>query len=446
VAERRRRPVSATRRGGLLAAILLAGLALLSLGRAAAGEEMFTGVWSADLTLAAVQTNPITAFESRLDCQMNFGPLTLSMRSDFDVDGWLWQSFEAASNISFFSVEADILYAPDPWAFCYASGFAKFDFQQVWLTYYVGLLGSVFGDDVLRGSVLEFGSAFAGVRATGLLFLGATLDGILFEPTPSYSVCAADTCCVSPAPEERYYVVVPVQSDSLSFTGARITFESYLCYDVNVLATTEFSPDGFEFQEFEAEIWSIGAIPVNLDVLLRFEMQSKSLTIEPKMGLGNRQCYGRVLVDLIAPGPMGLIDGFSIYGLDLFLDTPGFAFRSLSLFDTDNFSLYRADSLSLADAIWIDEIGAPGVCGRAGEALPDYWEIVGIGAYRGTADCRVLSFLALSFFGESEALFDWMRTEFRAQLTVMEDLSVRTTVALDSSGISEWSLGMQVSW
>ncbi len=438
--------MSATRRGGVFAAILIAGLTLVSLESAAAGEDMLTGRWSADLTLAALQTNPITAFRSELDCQLNFGPLTLSMGSDFDVDGWLWQSFEAASNISFFAVQADILYAPDPWTFCYASGFAKFDFQQVWLTYYVGFLGSVLGGDVLRGSVLELGSSFAGVRARALVFLGATLDGILFEPTPSYSICAEDTCCVAPAPDERYYVVVPVQSDSLSFTGARITFESYLCYDVTLLGTTEFSPSGFEFQEFEAEVWSIGVVPLNLDVLLRFEMQSKSLSVEPKLGVGNRQCYGRVLVDLITPGPMGLIDGFSIYGLDLFLETPGFGFRSLSLFDTTDFSLYRAESLSLADAIWIDEIGAPGVCGHAGEALPDYWEIVGVSAYRGDPDCRVLSFLALSFFGESDALFDWMRSEFRAQLTVMEDLSVRTTVVLNSSGVSEWSLGMEIAW
>jgi hypothetical protein len=54
--------------------------------------------------------------------------------------------------------------------------------------------------------------------------------------------------------------------------------------------------------------------------------------------------------------------------------------------------------------------------------------------------------MALSFFGESDSLFDWMRSEFRAQLTVMEDLSVRTTVILDSNGISAWSLGMEVAW
>jgi hypothetical protein len=160
----------------------------------------------------------------------------------------------------------------------------------------------------------------------------------------------------------------------------------------------------------------------------------------------DRQCYGRVLVELITPGPIGLIEGFSVYGLDLFLETPGFAFRSLSLLDTEHFSLYRADSLSLADAIWIDEIAAPGVCGHAGEALADYWEIVGIAAYRGDPDGRVLSFLALSFFGESDSLFDWMRTEFRVELSIMEDLAIRSTVILSSDGISEWSLGMRVAW
>ncbi len=443
----KRRPVSARRRGGILGAVLLVGLALSSLeGFGAGGDEMFTGMWTADLTLATVQTNPVTQFLSRLDCQANLGPLTLSTRSDFDANGWLWQSFGAASNVGFFSLQADILYSPDPWTFCYASGFAKFDFQQVWLTYYVGYLGSEFDEDILRGSVLEIGSSFAGVQLEGLLFLGATLDGILFVQTPSYSACDVETCCIAPSPVERYYEVLPLQTSSLAFSGARITFQSYLCYDVTLTATTEFSPAGFEFQDFEAEIWSVGYVPINLDVLLHFEMQSKSLTIEPKAGIGNRQCYGRVLVDLITPGPMGLIEGFSVYGLDLFFETSEFAFRSLSLFDTEHFSLFRANNLSLADAIWIDEIGAPGVCGHAGEPLPDYWEVVGIAAYRGDPGCRVLSFLALSFFGESDSLFDWMRSEFRAELTVMEDLSVRSTVVLDSDGVSEWSLGMRVAW
>ncbi len=441
------RPVSAERRFKFRKPGVLIGLALMALASlGATATEAFTGTWSADMTLAAVQTAPITAFRSRLDCAANLGPFSLSTRSDFDVDGWLWQSFTGASHVGFLSIQADVLYAPDPWSFCYASGFVKFDLGQVRLAYYIGYLGSTFGGDILRGSVLEFGSSFSGVEARGLLFLGATLDGILFEPTPTYSACPEVTCCVAPSAEERYYEVLPVQSGSLTFTGARITFSSHLCYDVDVLATTEFSPAGFSFQEFRAEIWSLGFVPINLDVLLHFEVQSKSLTVEPKMGLGNRTCYGRVLLDLITPGPIGLIEGISIYGLDLFFESPGFAFRSLSLFDTTNFSLYRTDCLSLGEAIWIDEIGAPGVCGHAGEALPEYWEIVGIAAYRGDPCYRVLSFVALSFFGESDALFDWMRSEFRAEIAVMEDLALRTTVALDSDGISEWSFGIRVSW
>lgn len=428
-------------RGGLLVAMLVV-VGCLS----ASATEMFTGTWTADLTLANEQTAPITAFRSRLDCTANLGPFTLSTRSDFDADGWLWQSFTGASNVGFFSLQADILYSPDPWVFCYASGSFKLDFDQVWVAYYVGYLGSLFTGDILRGSVLEIGTSIAGIEARGLLFLGATLDGLLFDPTPSYASCPELTCCIAPAPEERYYLVLPVQSDSLMFTGARITFAAYLGYDASLLATTEFSPVGFEFQEFRAEIWAIGPLPVNFDVLLHFEIQSKSLALEPKMGLGNQNCYGRILVELITPGPIGLIEGLSVYGLDLSFESPGFAFRSLSLFDTANFSLYRADGLSLRDMIWIDEIGAPGVCGHAGEALPDYWEIVGIAAYRGDPCSRVLSFVALSFFGESDALFDWMRSEFRAEVSILQDLALRTTVVLDSNGISEWVLGIRVGW
>ena len=280
----------------------------------------------------------------------------------------------------------------------------------------------------------------------GYFYFGATLDGILFTPqTLAYTACETSDC-VSPSWRERYYKVLPVQSGSLTFTGADIKVNSYLCYDITLTSTTRFSPLGFEYQEFQTEIWSIGYVPINLDVILRFELQSKSLRLEPKFGLGGRSCYGRVLVDLLTPGPIGLIEGFSVYGLDLFTETDTFGFRSLSVLDTANYSLFRTDGFSLADSIWIGPKTTTGTCGSAGEMLDEYWEVVGIAAYRGDRCCRVLSFLALSYFGDSSALFDWMRSEFRAELQIMDGLSVRTNLTLNSSGISGWSFGISIVW
>jgi len=427
--------------------LIVCVVALLAIGLGGAASDMlgFTGLWSADLTLSTIQTTPISAFHSRLDAAAFLGPVSLGARSDFDVDGWLWQSFQATASVAFFSVEANLLYAPDPWTFAYAGGFVSLNFGGAWLTYYAGFLGSIFEGSVWRGSVIEIGGSIGATSLSAYLYLGATLDGVLFTQSASYVACTRGDC-VAPAYNERYYTVLPIQSGSLSFTGAEIQIDSYLCHDVTLTSTTMFSPAGFLYQEFHTKVWAIGMLPINIDLVLRFSLQTKSLTLTPTLGLGTRFCYGRVLVDLIAPGPIGLIEGFSIYGLDLFLETPTFAIRSLSVFDTVNYSLFRTDGFSLSDSIWIGEKTGTGTCGSAGEMLPDYWEVLGIGAYRGDACCRTLSFLALTYFGDSGSTFDWMRSEFRAQLTIMDGLGLRTHLTLDSDGVSDWTLGISIAW
>jgi len=425
--------------------VLLGAFVIVLLAMVGATGQMFTGAWTADMTLATVQTNPVTAFHSRLDAAFNFGPVSVGTQSDFSDSGWLWQSFQLKSTVAFFSLQADVLFTPDPWQFAYAGGFAKLDFGSFWTTYYVGFLGSMFEGAVFRGAVLELGTSLGATTVRSLTYLGATLDGILFSPGPSYAVCEP-TDCVAPSWSERYYDVAPVQSGSLLFTGQQLIVESTICYDVTLTATTNVSATSFQSQEFHAEIWSIGALPINLDVSLVYMLQSKSLTIEPKFGLGNRNCYGQVLIDLVTAQNGTLITGFSVYGLDLFVEANSVGFRSLSIFDTVNFSLYRKESFSLADAVWVAPAGQVGICGSAGEELTEYWEVIGIGVYRGDGCNRTLSFLALSYFGDSGALFDWVESEFRVQMLVMYDLSLRTSVGLSSAGVSSWTLGLSIAW
>jgi len=423
-------------------------LAMLAISVLAIGGEgpLFTGLWTADMTLSAAQITPVSAFRSRLDAGAVLGPMAFGTRSDFDEDGWLWQSFTAVGNAGFLTIQADILYIPEPWTFAYGSGFARLDFGNLWTAYHMGFLGSVFEGDVWRGAVFETGTRLGMFDAAVYLYFGATLDGILFTQTPAYVLCGADDC-LAPAWDERIYTVAPTQAGGLTFTGAEFSFSSYLCRDVTVEATTMFSSTGFEYQEFDATVWAIGIVPVNFDLYLRFNTQSKSLAVKPKVGLGGRNCYGQVLVEFISVGPVGLIEGFSVYGLDLFLETSGFAFRSLSIFDTTNYSLFHAESgFSLADAIWVGDKTTAGTCGHAGEMLDEYWEVVGIAAYRGDPCCRTLSFIALAYFGDSSALFDWMRSDFRVQLQVMDGLLLRSRVVLDSGGVSSWTLGISLGW
>jgi len=423
----------------MLFAILLFGGSVQSLS-----QDVFSGSWFADMTLSSVQTNPVTAFASRLDAAITLAPLTLAARSDFSTSGWLWQSFSFSTDVAFFSIQSDLLFLPDPWAFAYGGGYAKIDFGVVWAVYHLGFVGSVFTGGIPHGSVFEIGASLGPLDFRSLTYFGATLDGILFTQTSSYIAC--DPCTrVSPANSERYYEILPTQTGSLLFTGQEITFIGRLGGDILLTSSTVISPIGFESQEFNAEVWSIAGFPIIFDLTLRYEVQTKSLQIEPQFGFGNRDCYGQVLMELITQDNGTLITGFSLYGLDLHIETPYFAFRSLSLFDTDRFSLYQSDGYSLTD-VWVENAGSAGTCGTAGQELTEYWEVMGFAVYRGDPSCSSLTFIALNFFGNTTSAFDWMQTQFKAIYSPMRDFSLRTSLTLDSSGISAWKLGISIAW
>jgi hypothetical protein len=239
--------------------------------------------------------------------------------------------------------------------------------------------------------------------------------------------------------------VYPTQTGSLLFTGQELTIIGHLGDDITVTSSTVISPTGFERQEFNAEVWSIAGVPIVFDFTLRYELQTKSLQVEPRFGLGNRNCYGQVLTELITQDNGTLITGFSIYGLDLHIEMPTFAFRSLSLFDTTRFSLYQSESYGL-ESVWIDNKGGSGSCGSAGEELTEYWEILGFAVYRGDPCCRWLTFVALNYFGNTTSAFDWMQSQFRVMYTPMDGFALRTSLTLNTDGISAWKLGISVSW
>jgi len=419
--------------------VLLIGLSSFCLA-----GDLFSGTWSADMSLSSVQTNPITAFSSRLDASFAFEPLELSVRSDFSTTGWLWQSFRAAADVAFFSIETDLLYLPDPWQFVYASGSAKIDFAFFWTAYHVAFISSIFDGSIPHGAVLEIGVSQPFITVQSFTYLGATLDGVVFTPAPTYQACVAGDC-IAPSPTERYYPVMPTQTDSFRFTGQTLKIVGNICRDVSLTSITDLSPTGFERQEFNASVWSIAGIPIVVDFTLRFTLQTKSLAIEPHFGFGNRNCYGVALIELITQNGGTLITGFSFYGLDLYVETPYFGFRSLSIFDTTRFSLYQDGTYGL-DSVWVDNAGSAGSCGSAGTELTEYWEVMGFAAYLGDPSCRRLEFTALNFFGNTTSTFDWMQTQFNLRFLPMEGFSLRSSMILDTNGISVWKLGVSVSW
>jgi len=419
-------------------------LLLIHAAAAVASTGPLSGSWSADLTLSPLQTAPFSAFYSQLNAALSFGVASVSTRADFEVDGWVWQSFRAGVSVPFFHVESNLLFWPDPWTFCYANATAAVEAGPLLAKYTMAFLGSTYEGEVLRGSILELATTFAPVTVRSLTRFGAERFGLLFMTQTASSMCQLGDV-IAPSPVERYYAPRPTQTGS-AFSGQDFIIESLLWDCVSFSATTTIGATGFESQTFALDIHSIGGVPFNFLVTTTFTVQTKSVTVAPSIGFG-AGCFGaHVLGELVTAPGGAVITGFELYGMDLFIDAPSFGLRSLSLFDTTHYSLYEKPGYALLDSVWIARPGYVGVCGHAGEELADYWEVIELAVHRTHSNGSQLHFLVLTFFSDQASLFDWGKSEFRAAVTVMPGLTLRSAVTLRSTGLSDWALGLDIEW
>jgi hypothetical protein len=424
--------------------IAMIGLLLLIHVCVVASVGPIWGSWSADLTLSPLQTAPFSAFHSRLDVGLTYGAASLSMRGDFEVDGWLWQSFEARVTVPFFSAESNLLFWADPWTFCYANASVTAEVGVMLARVTTAFLGSSFEGSVLKGTILEIATVSSPVTIRSLTRFGAETGGILFMTQTASSRCEPWDV-IAPAPNERFYVPSPTQTQS-AFSGQDFIIESTFWGCVTFGSTTTIGPAGFESQAFSLDVQSIAGVPFNFLIATTFTVQTHSVTIAPSIGFG-AGCFGTHVLGELVTNPGGTeITAFNLYGMDLFIDTPTFGLRSLSLFDTSGYSLYEKPGYGLLDSVWIARPGYDGVCGHAGEEIPEYWQVLELAVRRIHDNGARLEFLVLTFFSDDTSLFDWGKSEFRAAVTVMPGLTLRSAVTLRASGLSDWALGLDITW
>ncbi len=405
----------------------------------------FTGMFSSDLTLAPLQTIPISAFHSRLDTTLSLGVLSASSRSDFTVTNWLWQSFSIGINVSFFSTEVNLLFDADPWAFRYASGIASITLGPTFFNYSMAFLGPLYTGTVLRGAILEAGVSYPYVTIRSTTYFGADDDGLLFRPQTS-SIACTEGSRITPSLQERYYKVRPFLDDCITFTKEEFTIEGCLCGYASLTATTVIQTAGFTSQSFVLDIQSLAGLPLNLTMTTVIDLTSQSVTLAPEIaGIGTPGYGLHFMADLLTQPGGFVVTGVSVYGLDMYMIADTFGIRSLSVLDTATHSLYESPGLDLADSFWIAKKNYAGVCGHAGMEL-ESWELLAISASQGMQGPG-FSFVAATFFNHSTTTsFEWRKTEFRAQVNVMPNLSLRSTVTVASHGLSSWKLGVDISW
>ncbi len=435
-------------RGGInvkVRAILISMLFVSLLSGAALAAGPFSGSWEADLTLSPLQTIPISAFSSHLITDFSFGALSLSSQSDFAVNNWLWQSFKMAATAGPFSCEANFLFEANPWVFRYANGIAAIDIGPLSFRYSLAFLGSAYSGIVRRGSMLEIASISNFITVKSITHFGADANGLLFLPQTA-SIACNTTDTVSPSDKERYYPIRPLLDDCLAFTEQEFIVQGCICGYASLTATTVIQTQGFVSQSFLLDIKSIAQLPINLRVNSVFDLTNHSITIAPEIvGIGTPYAGIHLMADLLTQPGGFEVTGVSLYGVDTYLSINGFGIRSLSLLDKTRYSLYETGGLSLAKSIWIGKRAYLGICGHAGRELPGYWEILGFSIQQGNQNGG-LDFMVLTFFTDTNATFDWVKTEFRAQMHVIQGLTLKSTVTVERQGFATWDMGVNVSW
>jgi len=237
-----------------------------------------------------------------------------------------------------------------------------------------------------------------GGSSCSLTVTGASADGILNAATTLYFNMAASNC---------------------SFTFDRIqgtlTFP-FGCLET-VTAAWKVSCVGFDELSFATTDLDIGWSCITFDARVAFSTISKTVSLTPKLNLGNDACF-TVYASLVAgDGGVTEIAGVSIYGLLISYNWDGVSFESLSYFD----GLHRVKDT--------------------------YWERFTIKSTGDSCCGGNLTFEVSTYFQDAHAtLFDWAETDMEISIGLASNTTVSTSIVVDTTGIINWIIGFRVTW
>ncbi len=390
----------------------------------------FTGTWQAEIGISPQQTMPFSGFTSTLDVGLRIGFMEASSTSDFIRDGWLWQEFGMSASLAFIGFEGQILFEPQSGSFLYAQGVARFDFYPLVIRLYSAMIGPAVAGGPNYGYVFDlYGELLAGtVSIESATFMGADLSGISFTQTSSSTSSSILT---------KTYTTDPTIDTGLPcFSGEEITLKACAFGCVDLMGVTTFGKTGFTSQEIELSFLHLFGIPLNLTLNYVFSLQSASHTFTPSL----ESDYGclKLYTDLLGSG--GQITGIEIYGVKFSASFAGTTFRSISNLNTTDYVITTPEYGSIVelktDAIEDCHLFYP----------QEYWEIISL-EVKTPAGGSVFTFSVDTFFGTSTGLlFDWGQSDMGMTIEFGSMFSVSSKVVVDTSGFSEWKIGMGLHW
>jgi hypothetical protein len=387
-------------------ALVLSLAVVFGLGIAAFAVGELHGEWDTKITIdpTATQIATFLDFETELTVTYSVGGWDFTSYSKITDDGWTKQYFEAGGSFGAFSIGSKLTFNTTTLATTLWSVDTSFVFGSVDITV---------DFDLVPGYVRL---CLGGTATTGLvdITIDVCFGCLTFDAKGNPVVPVGDECCNGCC--------------ELNFAGVDITIEfPFCCADVTM--TIDIDCDGFKQACFAVDGIDIPNLPwVDIDALLCFTPQTKTLTLSPDFDFGEVGCDFDLYICQVQTGGTGpvsqlMLSDFVIQGISIECEVGGVSFTGISYWGED-------------------------LCGDKPTALGSYWEMYKI-ATTGTGDCCGPFNFDLSIFFEKDAasLFDVAAFEANFSYQFGDNFTFSMGFNYNVSiGLTLWTIGFEVTW
>jgi hypothetical protein len=399
-------------------AIVGVGLLLLVFETTAVG---LGGKFSLDLSLF-----PYISLDSSLDLTYGIGEQSLDSFTQFSLGTWVWQEFSGEGAIGPIDWQGHILFGASTADFLYDEliidgSFANFD---------LSLYAAQLSEDVLGGpadgAVLQVQTRIGKVELESITEFGADINGIeIFHAATGLS---------------SKYTTDP-WTTGCAFTGEKLTLNRFFLCGLSSKAEIYLTNEkGLEYFKFSLENVEILRSPkITTDITTTFELQTKSVTVAPKITVPDSQSCLVPYFSLLT-GIHGLeIKGIQISALELESDLGSVHIKDLTVLDRCRWAISTEEYGSKLIEKW--KANEEGI-----QYYTEYWELFSMET-RGNTCCGEWHALFNTYFDdEGGSLFGWGMSHLEVTVPFGDMLSAHFLLKISPSGLDNFSLELSFTW
>ena len=412
------------RRVLLPALLLLASLTFPLVAETLSGE---TSLW--------IEFDPVAgafdAVDLGFEVDYTLGAVTLSTDGLLVLPAaWIWQGFSAVGRFGGYGLTTNILFGPSTTDYLYAEAIVELSIGGIDVAWHAAQLSDAVLGGPADGWAVQVAGSVAGFDLVSISEFGARIEDGEFD---GITIVHAATGL------ERHYATDPLVPGQ-GFTGQKVSLRAvdFCCVDLD--ATLYLTCAGFDYVSFGVTGIELGLVPwLSFDAEVTFEIDEKSLSLEPRLSLGEVACVV-LYTDLEWDAVTLSIDGIGFYGIALVCELGPVTVRDVAVFDLNRYAITTEAYGSVVERL-VDAI-------EAGHSYyPDYWELLSI-AYHGEGCCgQEFTFLANVYFDEgSSGLFDWAMTHVEAEIPLARSFSFTLAMEAIPAGIDSLIFGFHVDW